>query len=333
MKTLKKKHTVGKNELFWQFAVLLAITLTLVVLKEMRLVSNSVLLIMQYVGIYAILTLGINIVNGYLGVFSLAHAGFMAIGAYVSAYLSKYFLNDSIFFIFSILAGAIAALLVGILVAIPSFKTKGDYLAIITLGFSLIIQSVLQNARFVGASKGLNNIPIFTNIYWVFGCLLFAVFITNKFIRSKYGRSLQAIREDETASILVSVDVRRIKSISFAFSAFLIGISGALIGHLLGYTSPSAYGFTNIVDGLVMVYLGGTSSIVGSIFGSAAWQLIVQLLKQLGTWRWVVGGILLIVVMIFLPKGVFGNMELKDIYRMIKDKLSGQKTGRSTHND
>lgn len=328
----KKNYSTGKNEFLWQLAILLAITLTLIALKEMRLVSTSFLLILQYIGIYAILTLGINIVNGYLGVFSLAHAGFMAIGAYVSAYLSKYFFTDITMFAVSIMAGAIAALLVGILVAIPSFKTKGDYLAIITLGFSLIVQSLLQNARFVGASKGLNNIPKFTNIYWVFGCLLFAVFITNRFVRSKYGRSMQAIREDETASNLVSVDVRKIKTIAFALSAFLIGISGALIGHLLGYTSPSAYGFVNIVDGLVMVYLGGTGSIVGSIFGSAAWQLIVQLLKQLDTWRWVVGGILLIFVMVFLPKGVFGNMELDDLFRIIKEKINRKEPGRGIHN-
>ena len=323
----KINHSTGKKEFLWQFLVVLAIVLVLVAFKELHLVSTTILLILQYVGIYAILTLGINIVNGYLGVFSLAHAGFMAIGAYVSAYLSKYFLMSNTLFIVSILAGAVAALLLGIIVAIPSFKTKGDYLAIITLGFSLIVQSVLQNARFVGASKGLNNIPKFTNIYWVFGCLLFAVFITQKFIRSKYGRSMQAIREDEAASELVSVDVRRIKTIAFAFSAFLIGISGALIGHLLGYTSPSAYGFVNIVDGLVMVYLGGMGSIVGSIFGSTAWQLIVQAFKQLGTWRWVVGGILLIFVMVFLPKGVFGNMELKDAYRVIKEKLTRKRNG------
>jgi branched-chain amino acid transport system permease protein len=152
------------------------------------------------------------------------------------------------------------------------------------------------------------------------------VFIVNKFINSKYGRSLKAIREDQTASMLVSVDVRRIKTIAFALSAFLSGISGALIGHLLGYTSPSAYGFTNIVDGLVMVYLGGMGSIVGSIFGSTAWQLIVQLLKSFGTWRWIAGGCLLIITMIFLPKGVFGNTELKDIFHKLRNSLNGRKT-------
>ena len=127
----------------------------MVLITELELVSKSVLLILQYIGIYSIFALGINIVNGYLGVFSLAHTGFMAIGAYVSAYLSKFIFMNEWSFIVSILAGGIAALLVGILVAIPSFKTKGDYLAIITLGFTLIIQSFLQNANFVGGFTGL----------------------------------------------------------------------------------------------------------------------------------------------------------------------------------
>lgn len=328
--TQKIRSSRKKKNLVLQLSILLVTSLILVAIKELHLVSNTVLLILQYIGIYSILVLGINIVNGYLGIFSLAHAGFMAIGAYVSAYLSKYIFMSNSMFAISILSGAIAALFLGILVAIPSFKTKGDYLAIITLGFSLIIQSVLQNARIVGASKGLNNIPKFTNIYWVFGCLLISILLTYKFTNSKYGRSMKAIRENEMASELVSVDVRMIKTVAFALSAFLIGISGALVGHLLGYTSPSAYGFVNIVDGLVMVYLGGMGSITGSIFGSTAWQLIVQAFKELGTWRWVIGGILLILIMVFLPKGVFGYKEFNDIFPNIKAKRDDLKNRKET---
>lgn len=332
MMTKDMNRQNGKGSLYWQLAAVVAVAVILILIKELGLLSNSVLLIMQYVGIYSILALGINIVNGYLGIFSLAHAGFMAIGAYVSAYLSKFVFMNEWMFLVSILAGCIVSMLVGMLVAIPSFKTKGDYLAIITLGFSLIIQSFLQIADFVGGAQGMNNIPKFTNIYWVYGCLVVAVIIVNKFVNSKYGRSLKAIREDQTASMLVSVDVRRIKTIAITLSAFLIGISGALISHLLGYTSPTAYGFTNIVDGLVMVYLGGMGSIVGSIFGSTAWQLIVQTLKELGTWRWVVGGGLLITVMIFLPNGVFGYMELKDVFQKLKEFV-GKRNGREETNE
>ncbi len=321
---IKKK----RNSLINKIIAVLVIAALLVLVKELQLISTSTLLIVQYIGIYSIFVIGINIVNGYLGVFSLAHSGFMAVGAYVAALTTKYFFMSEWMFPFALLAGGIAALLLGILVAIPSFKTKGDYLAIITLGFTLIVQSILQNMDFVGASQGMNNIAKYTNLYWVFGCVIFAIFIVSKFVGSKYGRSLKAIREDQVASMLVSVDVRRNKTIAFAISAFVIGISGGLVSHLLGYTSPSAYGFTNVVDGLVMVYLGGMGSITGSIFGAAAWQILVQALKDLGTWRWVVGGGLLCVIMIIRPKGLFGYMELKDVFQWLRGRSKEKKTGK-----
>ena len=328
MRNTKQNSIFKRSKWAKSLITIVALAAVLVLFKELGLVSTSLLLIVQYVGIYSIFVIGINLVNGYLGVFSLAHAGFMAVGAYAAAVASRYLFTAEWMFPLALLFGGFVALLVGILVAIPSFKTKGDYLAIITLGFSLIIQSILQNMGFVGASQGMNNIAKITNIYWVFGCLLFAIFLVSKFINSKYGRSLKAIREDQVASMLVSVNVRRSKTIAFALSAFLIGISGALISHLLGYTSPSAYGFTNIVDGLVMVYLGGMGSITGSIFGAAIWQMLVQLLKDLGTWRWVVGGSLLCIIMIIRPKGLLGYMELKDFFQKVKDKWNERKKGK-----
>lgn len=303
----------------------------LVALKELRLVSTSKLLILQYIGIYSIMVLGVNIVNGYLGIFSLAHAGFMAVGAYAAALASRYLLTSVWLFPLTLLIGGLAALCVGLLVAVPSFKSKGDYLAIITLGFTLMVQSILQNANFVGASRGMNNIEKFTNLYWVFACLLLAIVIVYKFINSKYGRSLKAIREDEVATELVSVDVRQAKTVAFAVSAFLIGISGALLCHLLGYTSPSAYGYTNVVDGLVMVYIGGVGSITGSVTGAVIWQLLIQTLKSLGTWRWVVGGALLCLVMIFLPKGIFGYREIGSVLASLKARVQKTKGKEAAH--
>ena len=301
-------------------ATIIILAIVLVVLSEFKLISTSKLLVLQYIGIYSIMVLGVNIVNGYMGVFSLAHAGFMAVGAYGAALCSKYLLPSVYTFPLTILVGGIAAMCIGLLVAIPSFKSKGDYLAIITLGFTLMLQSILQNAEIVGASRGMNNIAKYTNIYWVFGSLLVAIIITRRFINSKYGRSLKAIREDQVATQLVSVNVRRAKTVAFALSAFLIGIAGALLCHLLGYTSPSSYGYTNVVDGLVMVYIGGVGSITGSITGAVIWQILVQMLKDLGTWRWVVGGALLCIVMIFLPKGIFGYKELGDAVKDIQQK-------------
>ena len=127
------------------------------------------------------------------------------------------------------------------------------------------------------------------------------------------------------------MDVRQAKTVAFAVSAFLIGISGALLCHLLGYTSPSAYGYTNVVDGLVMVYIGGVGSITGSVTGAVIWQLLIQTLKSLGTWRWVVGGALLCLVMIFLPKGIFGYREIGAVLTSLKARVQKTKGKEAVH--
>ena len=279
-------------------------------IETQELIDSSLTMVIQYIGIYTIFVLGINLVNGYLGIFSLAHAGIMAIGGYVSSLCSMYFFKESWMFPFSLLVGGGTACLAGMILAIPSFKVKGDYLAIITLGFSLIIKSALQNIEFVGAARGLRPIPGYTDLIDVYVCVILAILAVKAFINSKYGRSLLAIREDQVASELVSVDVRKNKFVAFSFSSFLIGISGALLCHLLSYTNPNAFGYTTIVDGLIMVYLGGIASISGSIIGATAWQILVQSLRSIGTWRWVGGGFILVLVMIFLPRGICGNKEI-----------------------
>ena len=306
---MKKKHGFGG------LIAVLALALAIAAIRELNLLSTSTQLILQYIGIYSIMVMGVNIINGYMGTFSLAHAGFMAVGAYASALASRYFLTSPYLFPLAILFGGLAAALVGLLVAIPSFHSKGDYLAIITLGFTLMMQSILNNMEIVGASRGMTDLPKYTNLYYVYGTLVLLIVLLQNFISSRYGRSIKAIREDQVATELVSVNVRAAKTIAFALSAFYIGVAGALMCHLLGYTSPSSYGYSNVVDGLVMVYVGGVGSITGSITGSVIWQLLVQTLKDLGTWRWVVGGLLLCVVMIFLPKGIFGYREITDVIR------------------
>ncbi|NPV87423.1 MAG: branched-chain amino acid ABC transporter permease [Anaerolineae bacterium] len=274
------------------------------------LVNAYYLQIAQYVGIYTIMVLGINLVNGYLGIFSLGHAGIMAVGAYTSGLLSKYVLTDPALFPLCILLGATAALISGFVISIPSFKVRGDYLAIITLGFTLILKSLLQNMEFVGGARGLRNIPGNTNIMWVFIWLVIAIAAVRLFINSKYGRSTMAIREDEIAAELVSVNIKKTKIVVFGFSAFLIGVSGGLLSHLLSYTNPNTFGYAMIAEGLIMVYLGGMASISGSFLGAALWTLLVEILRPLGVWRWIVGAVLLIIIMIFRPSGLLGGREL-----------------------
>lgn len=300
-------------------------------------IQTSKVLILQYVGIYIIFVLGINLVNGYLGIFSLAHAGIMAVGGYTASVASMYIFTSNWMFPLSLLVGGLASVLVGLCVAVPSFNVRGDYLAIITLGFSLIVKSILQNLDVVGGPRGLRPIPKYTNLIWVYLCVVLAIVMINRFVKSKYGRNMMAIREDQVASELVSVDVRRTKSVAFSVSAFFIGIAGALICHLLSYTNPNSYGFSTIIDGLVMVYLGGVGSITGSIIGATIWQILVQSLRTIGTWRWIIGGCILVAIMIFKPDGIFGNRELsiagiKRALRAVKNRLApgaaGKKGGR-----
>jgi branched-chain amino acid transport system permease protein len=311
--------------------VLLIISVVvLFVIDHYELVGAYYLQIAQYIGIYAIMVLGINLVNGYLGIFSLGHAGIMAVGAYSSALFSKFVFTDPIFFPLCIFLGGIVALLAGFLISIPSFKVRGDYLAIITLGFTLIMKSVLENIEFIGGSRGLRNIPSNTTIMWVFVWLVIAIILVRMFINSKYGRSTLAIHEDEIAAELVSVDTKRTKMVVFGFSAFLIGVSGGLLAHLLSFTNPNTFGYAMVSEGLIMVYLGGIGSITGSILGAGVWTLLVEVLRPLGVWRWIIGAILLIIVMIYRPGGLAGGMELsmKNISPLL-DSWKNRKTAKS----
>ncbi len=300
---------------------------------NLGLIPSSYILIIEYIGIYCIFVLGVNLINGYMGIFSLAHAGVMAVGAYSSALVSMYVFHSVYTFPISILAGGMMGMVAGILLAFSSFKVSGDYLAIITLGFSLIIKSIITNWNFVGGARGIRPIPKYTSLIVIFICLAIAIIVFKKFIKSKYGRSILAIRDDAVAAKLVSVDMRRCKVVAFGLSSFLIGVSGSLIAHLLAYTNPSSYGYTSIVDGLIMVYLGGIGSITGSIVGAVVWEILVQALRGIGTWRWVIGGFTLVLVMIFLPKGIFGNKELtwsqiKGLMAYGKEKLGLSGTNR-----
>jgi branched-chain amino acid transport system permease protein len=291
-------------------AMLVISIVVLFIIDHYELVGAYYLQIAQYIGIYAIMVLGINLVNGYLGIFSLGHAGIMAVGAYSSALLSKFVFTDPVFFPLCIFLGGIAALLAGFLISIPSFKVRGDYLAIITLGFTLIMKSVLENIEFIGGSRGLRNIPSNTTIMWVFIWLIIAIVMVRMFINSKYGRSTLAIHEDEVAAELVSVDTKKTKMVVFGFSAFLIGVSGGLLAHLLSFTNPNTFGYAMVSEGLIMVYLGGIGSITGSILGAGVWTLLVEVLRPLGVWRWIIGAIMLIIVMIYRPGGLAGGTEL-----------------------
>jgi branched-chain amino acid transport system permease protein len=303
----KRKHL-----LIYLGAVLLLAVAWL--LPDTGLLNPYVVQILMYVGINMILTLALNLVNGYMGEFSVGHAGFMGIGAYVAAILTVAVLPREISlwcFPAVVAAGGLAAAAAGLLVAYPSFRTRGDYLAIVTLAFNMIVKSVLENIPALGGPRGYLGMPKLTNLFWVAAWVLVTLIALRNLVRSNFGRGILAIREDEMAANLTSVDTRRLKLYAFLISAFFTGVAGGLYAHLLQFINPRSFSILKSTDMLVMVYLGGVGSLTGSLLGAAIFTVLMELLRPLGLWRWVVGPLLLVLLMIFKPEGLMGFKEAK----------------------
>lgn len=288
-------------------------------------------LVLMYLGINIILTVSLNLVNGYMGEFSVGHAGFMGVGAYAASVLTMWLFTDSdafgpallpwaadlplglhvlIGFPVALIAGGAAAALTGLLVAFPSFRTRGDYLAIVTLAVNFIVQAALNNMEVVGGPRGLRGVPLWSNLTWVFAVTLLSVFTIRNLVNSTFGKGIVAIREDEIASGLMSVNTRRVKLVAFLTSSFLAGVAGGLFAHVLAYVNPGVFGIFKSTEALVMVYLGGMGSISGSIIAAFIFTFITEALRPLGVLKWVLIPLLLILLMLYRPQGLFGNREI-----------------------
>jgi len=271
--------------------------------------SSYYILVLMTLGINIILTLSLNLVNGYMGEFSVGHAGFMSIGAYVASLFSMHVLPADLF-ILSTIFGGIAAALAGVLVAFLSFKSRGDYLAILTLAFLMIVKSVLENIPAVGGARGLSGIDNLTTLPWVFFWVIISLLIIRNLVYSNFGRSILAIREDEMVAKLMGVNTRSAKILAFSISAFFTGIAGALYAHLLQFLNPGMFNLAKSTDMLVMVYLGGAGSLIGSILGGSIYTILMELLRPFAEWRMIIMPALLILLMIFRPSGIMGLREL-----------------------
>ncbi len=279
----------------------------------LRLVNDYLQLMLVYVGINIILALSLNLVNGYMGEFSIGHAGFMAVGAYAASLLTvRVFPAEAgpLLFPLAVVGGGVAAAVAGLVIAIPSFRTRGDYLAIVTLAFTMIVKSVLENIEPLGAASGMTGMRKLTTLPWVFIWVILAVAAIRNLVYSRYGRAILAIREDELAGSLMGVDTRRVKLIAFTVSSFFAGVAGALLAHFMLFIQPRGFDLVKSTDVLIMVYLGGIGSITGSILGATAYTLLLEWLRPLGAWRMVLMPLLLVLLMIFRPLGLFGLREL-----------------------
>ncbi|MBF0472423.1 MAG: branched-chain amino acid ABC transporter permease [Nitrospirae bacterium] len=281
-------------------------------IHQYNILDQYIQLVMMYVGINIILTLSLNLINGYMGEFSVGHAGFMAVGAYVSSMLSVRFFNNDIgqiVFPIVVLIGGICAGFVGLIVAVPSFRIRGDYLAIVTLSFNMIVKSGLENVDSVGGARGFLGMSRLTTLPWVMLWTFIAVWIIRNFVNSSYGRGVLSIREDETASSLMTVNTQKIKVRAFMLSSFFAGIAGALYAHLIQFISPRSFDLIKSTEMLIMVYLGGIGSIGGSILGASVYTILLELLRPLGIWRMVLMPLLLVILMIYRPNGIMGLRE------------------------
>jgi branched-chain amino acid transport system permease protein len=296
-------------------------------------VNDYRLLVVRLIMIAIMLTLSLNVVNGYMGEFSCSHPGFMASGAYTASVISVVlFVDESKFgdallppalgpFLFPLIliAGGIVAALGAIFVAIPSFRTRGDYLAIISLAFMFIIKSLIENLEIVGGARGLGNQPDWANLPTVFLWTMACIWIINNFVRSTLGKALNAVRDGEMAASAMTVNTRRTKMVAFLFSAFWAGVAGGLFAHVLRYVNPGTFDLKKLADVFAMLYLGGLNSVVGSIVGAAGYNLLSEALRPLEIYKWIIIPLLLILVMIFRPMGLMAFKEL-DVKSLLKPK-------------
>jgi branched-chain amino acid transport system permease protein len=310
----------------------------------LRIFNDYWQLVLLFMGINVILTVSLNLINGYMGEFSCGHAGFMAVGAYVTGILTVWlFAEDKVFglpvlpaswaiplFPVALIAGAVAASVVGLLVAIPSFRTRGDYLAIVTLAVNYIVKSAIENMEVIGGPRGfvgmkrvMNNMDDVLDapwlLIWTFIGIIVTILIIHNFVSSSFGKGVEAIREDEIAAELMSVNTRHVKVIAFMLSCGLAGLAGGLFAHWPGgYINPGTFTILKSTEVMVMVYLGGMGSISGSIISAVGFTLLLEVLRPLGVFKWVVIPLLLVVMMLLRPTGILGNRELTDVFPRLR---------------
>lgn len=307
-------------------ALLLGVFVLSLVIHRFELLDPYLQLIVMYIGINIILTVSLNLINGYMGEFSVGHAGFMAIGAYIASFLTvKVIPAHMIAWLFpaAVFAGGIGAALIGLVVALPSFKTRGDYLAIVTLAFVMIVKSVIENIDALGGPRGFLGMDKLATLPWVFFWVIVSVGVIRNLIYSNFGRGILAVREDEIAGDLMSVNTRQVKVLAFTISSFFAGIAGALFAHLLQFINPRAFDIIKSTDILIMVYLGGIGSIAGSILGATVYTLLLEILRPLGIWRMVLIPLILVMLMLFRPKGIMGLREFPG-FIPVRDRLASR---------
>jgi len=292
--------------------------------------------ILMYAGINATLAVSLNLVSGFTGQFSMGHAGFMSVGGYFSAWLTTMiaashpeWIDDpniapTLFAVVLLLAGIVSAIM-GYLVGLPSLRLRGDYLAIVTLGFGEIIRVIVLNVDAIGGARGMPNIPALTSFAWVYGILILTLFVVWRLIHSRQGREFLAVREDEIAAEAMGVNTTSAKVRAFATGAFFAGVSGALFAHYLRYLNPQTFDFNRSFEVIIMVVLGGLGFLKRSVVAAVFLTVLKEVLRPLQEltrldFRMVIYSVLLIVLMLTRPNGLFGTKEITSFFGKRKGK-------------
>ncbi len=318
------------------FVAVLITFVALTLVSRFDLMNRYTLDILVQIGFNIILAVSLNLAAGFLGQLPLGHAGFMSVGAYAAALFSKGVnLPVAVEFPLAVLVGALTAFVFGVIIGLPALRLHGDYLAIITLGFSEIIRVVIQNLEFTGGAMGLRSIPKYSDVPWTLFWVIVTIFLINNLIRSRHGRAILSIREDEIASEASGISTTYYKVVAFAISAAFAGVAGALYAHYLRILDPAQFGFTKSAEILVMVVLGGMGSLIGSVISASVLTLLPELLRGFSEYRMIVYALVLILVMIFKPSGLFGRYDfslggtIDSFFAGIRKKLLGKgKEGR-----
>jgi branched-chain amino acid transport system permease protein len=282
--------------------------------------------VLTRIGINITLAASLNLINGHTGQFSLGHAGFMAVGAYTAATMTM-FVGPQVlptsapvavamfWFLLALLAGGFVAAAAGVFVGAPSLRLKGDYLAIVTLGFGQIIAVVFRNIEPLGGALGLNGLPAHTNLFWVFAAAALTVYAITTMVNSTYGRGFLATHDDEVAAEAIGINTTRCKIVAFVIGAFFAGIAGGLYGHFTLTINPKGFDFNRSIEIVVIVIVGGMGNTTGVIIAATLLTLLPEGLRTLAgmspAFRWIgesrplLYSILLICLMLLRPQGLF----------------------------
>lgn len=272
-------------------------------------------------GVNVMLAVSLNLTNGITGQFSIGHAGFFAVGAYAAAAVSVYAgpwvraatdilplpLADAVLLLTASAGGMLAAAAAGWLVGMPSLRLRGDYLAIMTLGFGEIIRVLILNIDVVGGARGFTGIPRLSNLFWVFLGVIACILTVRNIVRSSYGRALLAIREDEIAAQAMGIAVTRHKVTAFVIGAAFAGLAGSLFGHFTMYLHTNTFTFVKSFEIVIMVSLGGLGSIAGAVLGAVVLTVLPELFRGFAEYRMIIYALALILIMIYRPQGLLGT--------------------------